>query len=91
MIETILSNIYLLSYVLCGLIYMKWEHDCFELDFKDCNKWVIFWFTVQQAIHYLRIAAIWPTYMIEDFAIYMTNSMSGWDDDEKGDDDDGII
>lgn len=91
MIETIYANIGLLSYAVCGLIYMKWEHDCFDIDFEDCSKAIIFWFIVQQTVHYLRIAALWPTYAVEDFAIYMTNRLSGWDDEEEGDDDDGIV
>ena len=88
MIELLTANIGMLSYALVGLIYMKWEHDCFEIDFSECSKGVIFWFIVQQIMHYGRIAAIWPTYMVEDFAIYATNRLSGWDDEE--DDDAGI-
>ena len=88
----IIANIGLLSYIGIGLIYMKWEHDCFEIDFSECTKGMVFWFIVQQICHYSRIAATWPSYVVEDLAVYMTNRLSGWDEDgedeEEEDEDD---
>ena len=78
----IIENIGLLSYVLIGLIYTKWEHDCFEIDFSECSPGVVFWFIVQQICHYGRITATWPSYAVEDFAVYMTNRLAGWDDED---------
>ena len=88
MIELLTENIGLIAYALAGVIYVKLEDDCYEVDFSECSPLVKYAFIAQMIIHYFRIALVWPTYMIEDFLVYVTNR---GEDFEEGDDDDGIV
>ena len=88
MIETLTANIGLISYAIAGLIYVKLEDGCFEIDYEGCTKMQIAMFQLQMITHYFRIVLTWPLYLIEDFTVYLTNIGM---DEEQGDDDDGIV
>jgi len=88
MIETLTMNIGLISYAIAGLIYVKLEDGCFEIDYRGCSKLQIAAFQAQMITHYFRIVLTWPLYLIEDFTVYLTNIGM---DEEQGDDDDGIV
>ena len=83
MIELLTANIGLLAYALIGIIYVKLEDGCYEVDFEGCSTLVRSAFIGQMIVHYFRIALVWPTYMIEDFLVYITNR---GEDFEEGDD-----
>ena len=82
MIELLIANIGLISYALIGVIYVKLEDDCYEVDFSECSPLVKYAFIGQMVIHYFRIALVWPTYMIEDFLVYVTNCGEDFDEGE---------
>jgi hypothetical protein len=87
MIEILTANIGLISYATVGVIYAKLEDSCFEIDFSECSWGQMMMFQLQMMIHYARIVAVWPTYMVEDFLVYLTNRGEDFDeeDDDAGD------
>ena len=87
MIELLTANIGLISYALIGLIYVKLEDSCYDVDFSECSRLVTAAFIGQMFMHYLRIVLVWPTYLIEGILVYITNR--GEDFDEEDDDDAG--
>jgi hypothetical protein len=62
-----------LAYGVVGILYMLVEHRCFEFDFSQATKGQMLLVALQQSIHYLRVAVAWPTYLVEDFLICLSN------------------
>jgi len=60
-------------YGIVGIIYMLMEHRTFEFDFSQATNGQMLLVALQQSIHYLRVAVAWPTYLVEDFLIYLSN------------------
>lgn len=65
-----------------GLGYMYLEHKTFSYDFSEASQLDMFLVAAQQSVHFLRVAALWPTYLIEDVLIYVTNRRDMGERDE---------
>lgn len=62
-----------LAYGVAGGFYMILEHRCFDFDFSEATRGQMILVALQQTIHYFRVALLWPSYLVEDFLIYLSN------------------
>lgn len=74
---------YLVLYVAFGFLWVKLEHDTIEWDFENMKTGEIILGILQQTVHYTRVCAVWPTYVVEDFIVWAMNQYYGGDDDDE--------
>lgn len=65
-----------IGYVAIGILYVWLEHNTFEFDFSEFTRKDIIITVLQQVIHYLRVALMWPLYVLEDMLIFYDNHTS---------------
>ncbi len=74
----------LFLYILVGLVAVYAESRCFnDLNFEEYSKGEIFLTIAQQSVHYLRVGAVWPLYMIEDMLIWIDSTLYPGDEDDE--------
>jgi hypothetical protein len=67
----------LLLYLFFGLIWLKMEHDMFDIDFEETTAPEAALTIGIQIVHYIRVVITWPLYAIEDLLIDIDNAREG--------------
>jgi len=66
-------NPVILAYLGIGLLFAVRDHRDLEVDWEALTPKQTRCVVVQQVVHYFRMMATWPTYVIEDWMIAIGN------------------